>query len=426
MVLLCRGWGEASLIKRDISSISGTATQIVIDKAGNALAAWLQWDGVLNNLWASRFTVGSGWSSAILIKNDNKGSVVDSPQIVIDDAENTIAMWEQRDETHINLWANRFTVGSGWGSAVLLETGNMGSVFDSQISINASGNAFAVWRQWDGTRSNLWANSYTIGSDWQGATLIKNDNTVSVGQPKIAIDDAGNALAMWRQWDGTRQNLWANRYTIGSGWDSTTPIENGNTGSVSQPKIAIDGASNALAVWTRSDGTRNNLWANRYTIGSGWGSATLIETDNAGGAYIPQIVTDDAGNVLAVWMQSDGARYNIWANHYTVGSGWGSATLIETDNTEDTTQPQIAIDRMGNVMVVWSQSDGTRDNIWANRYTIGSGWGIATMIETDNTGRAVSPQVAVDDVGNALTIWWQWNGGNWNIWANRFYNYTGN
>ena len=55
-----------------------------------------------------------------------------------------------------------------------------------------------------------------------------------------------------------------------------------------------------------------------------FGTAALIETDNAGDASSPQVAIDTNGNALAVWRQSDGTRYNIWANRYTAGTGWGS------------------------------------------------------------------------------------------------------
>jgi hypothetical protein len=47
-----------------------------------------------------------------------------------------------------------------------------------------------------------------------------------------------------------------------------------------------------------------------------WGTAELIETDNAGDAYNPQIAFDASGNAIAVWNQTDGTRYNIWANYF--------------------------------------------------------------------------------------------------------------
>ena len=84
-----------------------------------------------------------------------------------------------------------------------------------------------------------------------------------------------------------------------------------------------------------------------------WGTAALIETDNAGEAYEPQIALDASGNALAVWQQFDGARYNIWANRYTAATGWGTAALIETDDAGDARDPQIAFDANGNALAVW-------------------------------------------------------------------------
>ncbi|MFH1824381.1 MAG: hypothetical protein ABH873_04050 [Candidatus Firestonebacteria bacterium] len=57
--------------------------------------------------------------------------------------------------------------------------------------------------------------------------------------------------------------------------------------------------------------------------------------------------------------------------------------MIETDNG-DVYNPQIAVDTNGNGIAVWCQYDGTRDNIWAYRYVVGTGWGTAALIEADN------------------------------------------
>lgn len=99
-----------------------------------------------------------------------------------------------------------------------------------------------------------------------------------------------------------------------------------------------------------------------------WHTAVLLETDSTGDAYSPQVVMDATGNALAVWFQYDGARYNVWANRYTAGVGWGTAGLIETDDAGSAYGPQIAMNANGDAVAVWYQSDGTRFDIWANRF----------------------------------------------------------
>jgi hypothetical protein len=46
-----------------------------------------------------------------------------------------------------------------WGEAGLIETSNS-DAFRPQIAMDANGNALAVWGHFDGTRTNVWANSF--------------------------------------------------------------------------------------------------------------------------------------------------------------------------------------------------------------------------------------------------------------------------
>ena len=179
------------------------------------------------------------------------------------------------------------------------------------------------------------------------------------------MDTAGNAIAVWAQSDGTRYNVWANRYVVGTGWGAATLLEN-DTGDANPGPVVMDANGNAMVAWSQSDGIRTNAWAIRYVAGTGWGTATLIENDNAGDTSIPSIAMNASGNAVAVWHQSDGTRTNIWANSYGAGSGWGTASLIETDDTGDAIYPSVVMDASGNAIATWLQDDGTWNNVMAN------------------------------------------------------------
>jgi hypothetical protein len=45
-----------------------------------------------------------------------------------------------------------------------------------------------------------------------------------------------------------------------------------------------------------------------------WGEP--VEISNAGNADFPQVALDPNGNAVAVWFQSDGTRFNVWANRF--------------------------------------------------------------------------------------------------------------
>lgn len=412
------GWQVATLVELDAAG-DAYAPQVVLDGNGNALAVWYQSDGAVLNIWANRFVAATGWGNPELIETDDSGDAVD-PRIAMDANGDAVVVWQQSDGTRNNIWANRFTTASGWDVAELIEADDAGDATDPRVAVDSSGNAVAVWQHDDGTRFNIRANRYAAGAGWGADQLIETDNAGAATRAAVASDGSGNAVAVWQQSDGTRTNLWANRYTPGGGWAGATLIENDNVGHARTPAIALDVDGNAIAVWEQHDGTRYNIQSNRYVAGSGWAGAELIETSNAGTARDAVVAMDGDGNAIAVWEQTDGTRYNVVANRYSVSGGWGTAQLIETDNSGGARDPAIGFDASMNAIVVWSSLDDTRDNIWSNRYVAGSGWGNAQLVETDNTGDAGAPAVAVNAGGEAFAAWQHFDGALYNIWSNRF------
>ncbi len=411
------GWRIGELIETENSG-NAQFPQVALDASGNAIVVWHHNDGTRFNIYSNRYNADIGWGEAELIETDDSGDAR-YPQIVIDNSGNALAVWQQYDGTRDNIWSNRYTAGVGWGTAELIETEDAGDAHYPQISIDGSDNAVAVWSHFDGTRYNIWSNRYTADVGWGTAEMIETDNSGHAYNPQVGMDESGNGVVVWQQYDGARYNVHSNIYTAGTGWGTVEIIED-EQGTVSGSQVALDGSGNAVAVWSQSDGLRNNIWSNRYTADSGWGEAEMIETDNSGPADNPQIVIDGSGNAMVVWRQPSGYRNSIWSNRYTVGAGWGEAELIETDNSGHALSPQIAIDRSGNAVAVWSQYDGTRYNIRSNRYTMGAGWDEAELIETANSGGAYRPQVAVELSVNTVAVWSQSDGIFDNIRANRF------
>ncbi len=364
-------WGMAERI--DVDNGRTDEPQVAMDPNGNAIAVWEQWDdGTRANIWSNRYEAGVGWGTPLLLESDN-AKHPRFPKVAMDSAGHAIAVWQQwqqRDEgVDFSIRSNRYEVGVGWGTTPLrLDSGDGGGAVGSQVAMNSAGHAIAVWYQSDGTRNNIWANRYEAGVGWGTPMLLESDDTVFALFPQVAIDSAGHAIAVWQQWDGTRNNIWANRYEASVGWGTPILFESDDAGDANFPQVAMNSAGHAIAVWYQWDGTRNNIWANRYQANIGWGTPLLLESDNAENASSPQVAMDSAGHAIAVWQQSDGTRVTIWANRYQANIGWGTPTLLESGNGGDALFPQVVIDSADHAIVVWEQSDGTRVTIWANRF----------------------------------------------------------
>ena len=326
------------------------------------------------NLTLTVQAASKSWGTAALIETNDSGVAIE-PQVTFDAFGNAVAVWMQYDDVsgRYNIWSNRYTASTGlWGTAVAISN-NVGSAQSPQVAVDANGNAIAVWRQDDG-HTNIYTNRYTASTGlWGIAALLETNDAGYAYYPQVAIDAYGNAIVVWYQNVGYPYNIWSNRYTASTNsWSGAAKIETNTAGNALNPQIAIDANGNGVAVWQQYDdvASRYDIWSNRYTASTGiWSTASPIETDNAGWATQPQVVFDTSGNAVAVWMQSDGSRYNIWSNRYIASTGfWGTAVLLETDNTGDANEPQVAIDTNGNAVAVWLQSDGQRTTIWSNMY----------------------------------------------------------
>ena len=415
-----RQWGTPQLIETDNIG-DAWYPQVATDPDGNAVAVWHQDDGTRFNIWSNRCTPGGGWETAELIEFDDAGGA-GFPQVAMDASGGAIAVWQQSNDTgSFDIWANRFAPVGGWGAAERIDQSNDFGALEPQVAMDAGGRAFAVWYEPYGDGNIGW-NLYTPVGGWDAPTLF-GAAWGSSGRPQVAMDPGGRALGVWQEssFFGTVY-ISARRYTPGADWGTQSDItqEEQLIYDAANPQVAMDGGGNAVAVWQQSDGTRDNVWSNHNAPSGAWGNAQRIEADNAGDAANPQVALDPSGNAVAVWQQSDGTRDNVWSNRYTPSDGWGTAELIEADNAGDATLPQVAMDAGGNAVAVWQQWDGTRSNIWSNRYTPTVGWGVAELIEAEDTYDAAFPQIAMDPSGNAVAVWQQLDGILSNIWSNRF------
>lgn len=406
------GWLEGEALD-DLFAADATTPSLARDANGNAVAVWAQDDGSNDNIWANRFTVGFGWSGAERIENTDGGNAF-SPVVAVDDSGNAVAVWRQWDGTRSNIRASIYLAGSGWQADQALEAGDDDAVAVS-VGMDDGGNAMAVWTQSDGTRWNVQANRYVPGSGWSGPTEIDGtDNDAQV--PALAVNDSGEAVVIWRQAGGSLQNIAAARFVPGTGWSNAALLETDDANSAYNPAVAIDPDGNITAVWAQDDGAGGNLRANRYEPGAGWSGAMSVGSTGTT-AQNPEIAMDANGRAWVVWEQSGAGGWDIWTNRYD--AGWQSAGLLEINNAGEAREPRLAASPDGYVAAVWRQWDGFRNNIWTSRYVPGQGWGYAQVLEDDD-GDAFWPRVAVDDAGNAMAVWRQFDGSDLSVFARQY------
>lgn len=175
------------------------------------------------------------------------------------------------------------------------------SGLEPQIVTDVNGNATAVWEEYDGTRFNIWSMHRVAGESWGNASLLKTDNSGDAYSPQVTVDGIGTVIAVWKQSDGKRFNIYANRYVNSTGWEGVKQVDNGvaSLGNVSAPLVTYDAAGYAMVAWQETDGLNTKTWVNRHAGEAGWSSAKQL-TASAVSEYYPKFALDANGIVTVV------------------------------------------------------------------------------------------------------------------------------
>jgi hypothetical protein len=408
-------WGMATHVE---GFTSGNASRPKIKFDGNniGISIWDLDDGSRTNIYSSRYTPGTGWGTPQLIEVNNAGDAMNA-DIAVNAAGQALAVWEHSDGTFKSIMSNRYVPGTGWGSPQFIEVGG-GDAMYPKVGIDAQGNGFAIWQQGVGNATNIYMSRFDTATGWSPPVALGLAAFGASSSPALAVRSNGDAFFLWRQLDLQGQySVIANRYVAGTGLVAGAQIEQNDAGPAQGPQIAVDAQGNAIAIWSLMANNQNDLWGVRFTPTGGWAAPALLET-GTGHALAGQVSLNAAGDGFAVWQQYDGAHLNVWANHFTLAAGWGTATLVEHDDAGDVGVPQIAVDSVGNAIAVWRQSNGTSSSALSARFVNGA-WGAPVFLELSTAG-VNDPQIAIDGNGEALALWQQHDGTNQSIWSNRF------
>jgi hypothetical protein len=337
---------------------------LAVGADGSVHAAWIQSDGINDNVWYAYLEPGVGWSSPVTVANSSIGQC-SQPRIGVDDRDNVTIVYRQRDP-QTSLFVTQFRPFVGWGPAVLLE--NLSNTVNTpDLAVARNGYALVVWQQSDGIRPSAFASRYSPLGTWENATLIEANDTYDAGEVQAMVDENGNGLATWVQVYGNYTSVMEARYYGTGSWVTARPVESDNARTASGLSLVGDGSGGAFALWSFSDGVRSNPVLSWSTPSLGWLDALPVETANDAVNNWALAVGAD-GHAVVIWQQLDGQRYNLWARAYTQSSGFGPAFIVGANGFSSADSGSVATDDAGGAFAVWRHTDGTLLNLWASRF----------------------------------------------------------
>src|SRR6266850_4735720 len=237
--------------------------------------------------------------------------------------------------------------------------------------------------------------------------------------PQLAVDPSGNIYVVWEDDTDTNSNILFSRLTHGEATFSSPKGVSNSAGLSFNPRIAVDTGGTINVVWQdTSDFFRtSNVFFSRSSDGGITFSTPINLSQTIVSAFYstPQIAVDTAGNISVVW-ESDTGNFAIWFSGSSISSD-GSVTfpapkMLSTNTTDGSLDPQIAVDKNGNINVAWEDDITGHSDISFRRSTDGGATllpilGPKNLSNPDHpfSASSHSPRIAVDLSGNINVVW---------------------
>jgi hypothetical protein len=244
------------------------------------------------------------------------------------------------------------------------------------LAVDAQGGAVAVWRQH--VTSSLWrivAATRPLGGRWSApAELTPADVTVRL--PRVAVDPAGNAVAVWgRKGASNVTSVWAARRPAGGTWGEPVEVADG-LGDCGHD-VVLDADGDATAIWC----DQGDLEVNGYVVhaatlpaGGTWSDPvplsgeSMLEPDFA-------LAVDDDGAATAIWTQhDDGADGAVVHAKRRTGGVWDASATDLSEAGTDAADPELVVDPQGDVTAAWALADGGEHAVQTARRPSGDDW----------------------------------------------------
>ncbi|MDQ3990774.1 MAG: hypothetical protein M3245_00485 [Actinomycetota bacterium] len=283
-----------------------------------------------------------------------------------------------------------------------------------EVAVDQDGDAVIVWKAFDGANFRVQARRRSA------AGALSPTQTVSAAgedadYPQVAVDQDGDAVVVWARFDGTNSRVQARRRSAAGALSPVQALSVAGQ-SANRPQVAVDQDGHAVIVWQIWDGATWRVQARRRSAG---GALSPVQTLSTAGqdAYYPQVAVDQDGHAVVVWQRFDGTTFSVQARRRSAA---GALSPVETLSAagQNAHVPQVAVDQDGDAVIAWHGFDGTNSRIQARRRS--KAGALSAVKKLSAAGRdAHGAQVAVDQDGHAVIVWERHDGTNWRIQAMR-------
>jgi hypothetical protein len=307
-----------------------------------------------------------------------------------------------------------------------------GRQFNNNVVVDSNDNSIFVWED----DRNVWPDEDIFvqkfdpdGNAMWGPSDVKvnqDSGKDTQERPAMAIDSNDNIIVVW---DDDRDNgvptIYAQKLDSNGNalWGSSDikAVQSNDNDPKMYPAVDVDSDGNAIVVWQdHRNGAPDNydIYAQKLDADGNalWDSSDVKvnQNDDSNSQTSPHVAVDSLGNAIVVWTDYRNSDNDVYAQKLDSDGNalWGSSDIKVNQNTDSANQgsPSVVIDQDDYVIIVWTDYRNVTDtDIYAQKLDSDGAaqWGSEDVKVNQNSDSAdqSQPDVNIDQNGNAIVVW---------------------
>jgi hypothetical protein len=329
------------------------APAVAVGAGGQGTAAWLLRQGEQVDLFAASYAPATGWEMRQAL--EQRPEPVSGLRLGADAQGRSLVVWRQAEGGVESLWAARHVPGEGWSTPVLLEE-EEGAVSVPSLGVWASGAALVAWLQPDSSGApRVRARRFTPSAGWGP---VETASTFASGlSVALSVGGDGSALAGFRYLEHTAAGLiyrlYMVRRTPAGTWDVPERLVSPPNSVGDEFTVVADPRGHALAVWKQFDWQ----YVARFTPERGWSGEGQPDS------YLDSplgVTTDSNGNFHFAWVEHGNSQYVLTAGHFPEGTvHMAGFQSLHTASKASPKSPRLVANASGDVVLVYTLDNGS-------------------------------------------------------------------
>jgi hypothetical protein len=323
-----------------------------------------------------------------------------SPRVAFDRQGDALLVWVRQSHTYPYTWRVQVRSRSNagvWGSIVNLSPSGQ-APRNPKVALDDDGDAVVVWDAYDGTDYRVYARRVS-STGALGTLQVLSPTGVQIFGTDLAVDADGDAVVTWaeRHADGSVFPM-LRRFTA-SGSLPPAVLLSSSPAWADPPAVAFDREGDAVLAWANNNVVQARTLSAAGTLGElKTVSADLSPIDRH---FTARVTVDRDGDALVTWLHLTDADQStqVWGRWVARDGTVGAVQQLTPASHPDLSNYSVSGDLDGDVMLTWDRFPS--QYLYARQITRTATIGQPVLVTS--YGRLHT--VRVDDDGDGVVVW---------------------